>query len=129
MRFRLHTLIDVTETGARRNDNGDSYRQQQNWMTLIQTLGLRANPFILKSTVETQGTKKLGFGTDHRGSQRVWTVEFDIEREQGLDVESLKADFDLVPVITGLSETAKLKKDVFQTQNPEDTNIVFEVLE
>ena len=129
MRFRLHTLIDITETGARRNENGDSYRQQQNWMTLIQTLGLRANPFIVKSTVETQGAKKLGFGTDFRGSHRVWTVDFDIEREQGLDIESLKTDFDLVPVITGLTETAKLKKDVFQTQNLEDINIVFELLE
>lgn len=129
MRFRLHTLIDITETGARRNENGDSYRQQQNWMTLIQTLGLRANPFILKSGAETRGAKNLGFGTDFRGSQKIWTVDFDIEREQGLDIEALKTDFDLVPVITGLTETVKLKKDVFQTQSEENTNIVFEVLE
>jgi hypothetical protein len=126
MRFRLHTLIDITETGARRHEDGDAYKQQQNWMTTLQTLGLRANPHIIKCEFGMKGAKKLGFGSEFKGTQRIWTVDFEIERENGLDIKMLQRDFDFVPVITNLNESAKFKKDIFQTSNLEYTNIVFE---
>ena len=38
----------------------------------------------------------------------------------------LKDDFDLVPVITNLNETANIHNSIFCTKNPNDSNIIFE---
>jgi hypothetical protein len=37
----------------------------------------------------------------------------------------LEDDFDLVPVITGLSETAELKQAAFRTKDTRERNILF----
>ena len=46
MRFIIHTLVDITETGSRRGEDPKQYRQQQNFLTVMQTIGLRVNPDI-----------------------------------------------------------------------------------
>src|SRR6056297_3105349 len=125
MRFKLQTLVDITETGARRTDETKKYRQQQNWMTLLQTLGLRSNPIITKQTFESKGAKSTGFGTDYKGSQRVWTVEFEIEREGSLSLDMLIEDFEFVPIIVGLDETVEFEKSIFSTRDPKSINITF----
>ena len=62
-------------------------------------------------------------------SQNVWTFEFSIEYEGGLNVDMLKDDFDLVPFINGLTETAKFPVTVFRSKDSKLTNIIFEQLD
>lgn len=124
-RYKLHTLIDITETHARRGDDPKAYKQQQNWMTLIQTLGLRCNPIVTHQESESTGVAKYNFGTKHKGKQQVWTVYFDFEHADDNDLEFLNQDFDLVPIATDLDETVKLENAIFQTKSSELCNIVF----
>jgi len=125
-RYKLHTLIDITETHARRGEGPKEYKQQQNWMTLIQTLGLRCNPIVTHQECEYVGVSKFGFGTKYKGRQQVWTVFFDFEHADDDDIDLLSNDFDLIPVASDLDETIKLKSAIFQTKDNELRNIVFD---
>lgn len=124
-RYKLHTLIDITETHARRGEDPRAYKQQQNWMTLIQTLGLRCNPIVTHTECENDSIAKYKFGTKYKGKQQVWTVYFDFEHASDDDVDLLNQDFDLVPVSDQLDETVKLDSAIFQTKSTEFRNIVF----
>lgn len=128
MRFTAKTLIDITETNARKIDDPFGYRQQQNWMTFIQTSSLRVNVYPVTSKNEiVTSLSNLGFGSNFRGKHRVWTVEFDIEYEGGLELTMLEEDFDLVPIIIDLNETAEINNSVFRTRDSKERNIVFEL--
>jgi hypothetical protein len=123
MKFELYTLVDITRTNARRGEDIKLYRQQQNYLTAINTIGLRANPTINKyPQIVTQHPK---FGTEYKGKQKVWKLVFDIEFEDATNVEFMKNDFNLVPVITDLDETAIIKDNVFLSQDKQHFNIVF----
>jgi hypothetical protein len=124
MKFTLHTLIDVTETGARRGQDPFEYKQQANYMTLYQTIGLRTNATNFKVSSEERSAGTLGFG--YKGKQKVWTVEFDVEAEASTSVEIMESDFDLVPVIKGLTETVDIDPACFRTKKSDNCNIVFE---
>lgn len=127
MRFRVYTLVDITETGARRGDDPKSAQQQQNFLTVLQTIGLRVNPTYNKSPQTTKDLPtKLGLGKAYKGTQIIWQFDFEIEYEDALSIDMLTNDFDLIPIIDGLSETIKFKNSVFITRDPEYTNIVFE---
>ena len=123
MRFQLKTLVDITPTHARRTEDSYMYKQHQNYMTMLNTLGLRSNPVSVVVTSTEEDTKE--FGKEFTGKHTVWTVEFEIEREGGVDLELLTADYNLVPFINNLSETATFKKPIFQTANSRYNNIVF----
>lgn len=123
MQFNIKTLVDVTETNARRGD-GNLYKQHQNFMTLLQTIGIRANPSNIKVTNEKQPITGLGFGTKFKGSHKVWTVTFEIEYG-ATQTGFLETDFDLVPVNINLDETAKFEKGIFFTKDKQFTNIIF----
>ena len=69
--------------------------------------------------------KLLGFGSNFKGVHTYWEFEFEIEYEGGLDTEMLVSDFNLVPVITGLNETAKINISVFDTKDAKRKNILF----
>lgn len=126
MKFRVHTLVDITESGARRGEDAHEVSQQQNFLTFLQTLGLRANPTVTTSPISVKGgAKRYGFGDKYKGTHRIWTFDFDVEFEGGLSVEMLQEDFDLVPVITNLNETAKNEDGVFRSKSAYDNNIVF----
>jgi hypothetical protein len=128
MRFRLYTLVDITETRARRGDDPKAARQQQNFLTVLQTIGLRVNPTYNKSPQIIEDTpSRLGLGKNYKNKQRVWQFDFEIEYEAALDLDILNSDFDLIPIIDGLNETAKFDNSVFLTQNPLKSNIIFEV--
>ena len=44
MIFRLQTLIDITETGTRRQSQDKfAYKQEANFQTVLQTIGMRVN--------------------------------------------------------------------------------------
>jgi hypothetical protein len=129
MDYKLYTLVDITHTGQYRPEpNKESARfKEQNYNTIIQTLGLRSNIEIIKQpdVIEVRG-RLVGFDTDNL--IRVW--RFDWRTEQDLystdddPVGFLKQDFHLVPYINGLDELMEQKYSVFTTVDP-GKNIVF----
>lgn len=130
MRFKIQTLVDVTETNARRGQDQKQLNQQANFNTLYNTVGLRSNPTQFSITSDVIDVTKLGFGSKFKGKHRVWTVEFIIEADKSTNVDFMISDFDLVPIITELDETANLEKGLFITSsNHGNTNIIFEQID
>jgi hypothetical protein len=127
MRFKLYTLIDISETGARRGDDPKQHRQQQNFLTVMQTIGLRVNPtYVSPPKVIKDLPNKYNLGQQYKSKQSIWEYSFEIEYEDALDIETLNSDFDLIPIILGLDETIKLENAVFMTKNANLANIYFE---
>jgi hypothetical protein len=124
MRFKLITLIDITRTDARRGDDPRDQRQQQNYLTALQTISLRANPTINSyPDMKETNVNKLGFGEIFRGKHRVWQLGFGFE-SQSHTLEWLKLDFDIVPIITGLDESIDTDTKVFLTNGSPVRNTV-----
>lgn len=125
MKFRMQTLIDITETGARRDEDETKYGQQCNYNTVIQTIGLRANPIPVAVHIAEHNVGNIGFGKSYKGKNRVWIFDFDIEHQDTVNIDTLCKDFDLIPVITGLDETIDINTSAFRTTDPEYKNTVF----
>ena len=130
MKFRLQTLVDITETQVRRQDSDKfAYKQEANFQTVIQTVGMRVNlEYTNSPSFEEITIGKLGFGDKYKGKQMLWTFEFDVAYEGALDLDMLNNDFDLIPIIVGLNETATLDKALFRT-TPGDRNVIFSIIE
>ncbi len=130
MRFQLLTLVDITRTNARRGDDLYLQKQQQNYLTALQTISLRANPIVNSPPVcEEKSIKGLGFGSNYSGKQRVWRLNFAFESDEQHNIDYLLNDFNYVPIINNLNETAEFKDSAFITQSNDSTNIVFSKLE
>lgn len=102
-------VTDLTSWNHSRN-------QQRNWETLLQILGLRAQPMDLVMPVCRNG---------------VWEFEFLIEAEDVYNVDGnilggLEQDCNGVPMVTGLTEHAGLGRIII-TQGT-DQNIWFSLL-
>jgi hypothetical protein len=121
MIYSLYTLVDITATGQYRSRNDLERLQQQNFDTVIQTIGLSGNvyyeapPQIIPADI---------FGA---GDQKCWHFEWRMEIEQlfeknGDQLYRLKDSFEYVPFITGLTETASFDKPMFKL----GTNIIFD---
>ena len=126
MNYKLYTLVDITHTLRPKTDI--ERWKEQNFQTVIQTLGIRANVTYTQTpvVVETKGNL-VGFDTDE--IIRVWRFDFVTDRDSlyesnGDAVGCLKQDFHLVPYISGLDELMDQKYAVFTTQNP-GKNIAF----
>ena len=128
MRFRLRTLIDITETGQHRGPDKLAADQQANFNSLIQVIGLRANPTPLVCNPVRGPITKLGFGSNYKGENSYWEFDFEIEYGE-TQIETLIEDFQMVPVITGLKETIQLEIPVFETKCSKKRNIVFEKID
>jgi len=126
MKFKLYTLADITPTGARRGA-GSPYHQEQNYMTAVQTIGIRTNPLEVNVTSEEKAITKLPFGSKYKGKQRVWCLEFDVDSNGAHSIEMLNEDFNLVPFNNELDETVKFDSSIFVTNSNELCNIFFEV--
>lgn len=125
MRFRLITLVDITKTGARRGDDPRKQKQQQNFLTALQTISLRSNPIVDQApTIKKQSVKGLGFGKDITGKHYVWSLDFEFESESH-SYDFLLNDFDLVPVISNLDETIVLDPSAFLTNSATSRNTIF----
>lgn len=125
MRFKLLTLMDITQTDARRGDDPRKQKQQQNFLTAMQTISMRSNPIVTsKPTVEETSVSKLGFGDVFKGKHKVWTLNFSFESESHA-LEWLREDFEMVPVITDLDETIKTDVRAFLTNGSPVRNTVF----
>jgi hypothetical protein len=130
MDYKLYTLVDITHTGQHRTEPGkEALRwKEQNFQTLLQTLGIRANVSFTNSPIATEVSGRIvGFDTDE--IIRVWRFDFNTDRDDlyesnGNPVGFLIEDFTLVPYIAGLDEKMEQRYAVF---NPEDPgkNIVF----
>ena len=126
MKFILKTLIDITETNARFQKQELSWKQQQNYLVVLNTIGLRCNPMPIYSPMveEVTGTS-VGFGTRYRTAHRVWTWQFEIPYGN-TSIDLLQQDFHMVPVITGLTETAPIQIQAFDCFDEKNLNIIFQ---
>ena len=119
-KFDIYTLVDITNTGAKRNEDGFAYKQHQNFLTLQQTIGLRVN--VIMDQDPQIVTKHPKF--DYEGAIKVWQVPVEVEYESALTIDMLNEDFQLVPFITGLTENVEFDKSVFVTKGKK-RNIIF----
>jgi hypothetical protein len=111
------TLIDITATGTVR---GESLQrdQQRNWETVLQVLGLKTQPIIIHYPTVwlNEELKYFEFGDFYEGTHSVWAWQFRGERDDFYNLDILEQDFDQVPIILGLEETARFMLPVFFTQ-------------
>lgn len=130
MRYKIYTLVDITRTGQYRNEPGMELAklQQQNFDTVVQTIGMRAN-----LAYTTPPKVKIDLPSNYKldGSElaNIWIFEWEVDKEDLFlhlndDVARLKEDFDLVPFISGLTETIKYSPAIFRP----GINISFEKL-
>ena len=132
MDYKLYTLVDITHTGQHRNEAGKEQLRykEQNFNTVLQTLGLRSNIWYDRGPQMLEvGGRLVGFDTDD--VIRVWRFDWRVEQpnvyeKDGDALSFLKQDFHLVPYISGLSEVMEQKYAVFNTADP-GANIVFHV--
>ena len=130
MEYKLYTLVDITHTGQHRNEPGkESLRwKEQNFQTVLQTLGIRANVVFVNGPISSEVAGRIvGFDTDD--IIRVWRFDFSTEREfvyesNGNPVGALVEDFMMVPYIAGLDEAMEQRYAVFNTEDP-GKNIAF----
>jgi hypothetical protein len=118
------TLVDVTQTGVTHANGTNEFErnQQRNWETVLQAIGLRAQPTIIDGPRAIEiNLKYVKFGELYEGVHKVWAWNFSVEADgvfcRGDDnLALLEQDFDKVPVITYLSETARFLLPIFYTQ-------------
>jgi len=125
--FQLSTLVDITATGVIRSLSGNDLRrnQQRNYETVLQILSLRTQPHIIslpESIIYTQNPiSEFGnmfgdiFKEDHH---RVWNLFFTADFPEAYanevsSVGNLLKDFEEIPIIVGLEETAKFMLPIF----------------
>jgi hypothetical protein len=120
--FSGYTLVDITETGITRDRNNQELErnQQRNWETVLQCIGLRAQPMHMVTKYETTDLDYYEFGEMYKGQHRVWSFAFTVEHENVFKKNQdqlyyLDQSFDQVPVITGLNETARFILPIFYT--------------
>ena len=123
MIIKIQTLIDITETGVRKGPDKLAVGQQTNWDTLVQVIGLRANPEPQQGDMKKVDIKEYSFGSKHKGKHNVWTYEFWLP-DGSASADNLLDDFNLVPYISNLNETIASNTHVFFTKNSEKCNII-----
>lgn len=121
--YTCATLVDITSTGVIRNtpDKELERNQQRNWETVLQCIGLRAQPQL----VDGPYVKEVNiddyniFGEMfHNTKQKVWIFSFGVEPVDVFLVDNdpvgqLDRDFSQVPIICGLEETARFMLPIF----------------
>ena len=122
--FTLITLVDITCTGVTKNLPEQEFlrNQQRNWESVLQVIGLRAQPIIVNdpySEIIPEDVVSSIFGEMHHGKdQRVWCANFSVEHRDVFKIDEdqlgfLKNDFNQVPIICGLNETARFILPIF----------------
>lgn len=124
--INCYTLIDITCTGVVRYGLDESSKkkrkQQSNYETLLQVLGLRTQPMIVEEPklIQNANLREYSFGDEYTGTQNVWVFKFSVEYvdvylNNGDPVGALVRDLNQVPIISGLDETVKLPLPIFST--------------
>jgi len=120
MIYSLYTLVDITATGQYKSRNDLERLQQQNFDTVIQTIGLVGNVYY------THAPRIIPADIFGNSEQRCWYFEWNMEIEHLFEIDGdelarLKDLFDYVPVITNLTETAPINPAFFKLGQ----NIIF----
>jgi hypothetical protein len=118
--YTCYTLFDITRTDAVHNKDHSmneqewemKRNQQRHWDTMLQVISMRSLPVMLGEATSDMMSHH-DFGTQHEGDQRVWQLRFGVESKdvfrKGADpVALLFEDSSMVPLSTGLTETANL---------------------
>lgn len=114
------TLIDITNTGVKHGDS-EQRDQQRNWETVLQVLSLKTQPHITDGPekIEDIDLKYTGiksyFGEFYEGTHTIWGFRFYSDNEEVYTLDQLYEDFEQVPVILGLSETARFMLPIFHS--------------
>lgn len=115
------TLLDITATGVTRGDSKER-NQQRNWESVLQVLGLKTQPIIWETPERIEGIElsdnsvvKSYFGEFYQGTQTIWGFRFSSETDDVYTLNSLYEDFEQVPVILGLDETARFILPIFHS--------------
>jgi len=122
--------VDITKTSQYRNEPGRELArlQQQNFDTVIQTIGMRANlSYLNPPKVKIDVPEKYNMIGDELSN--IWVFDWEVDKEDLFlydddDLYRLKEDFDLVPYISGLTETVKKEPAIFRPGE----NISFEIV-
>jgi hypothetical protein len=130
MQYKLYTTVDITNTGQYRTEPGKEHLRwkEQNFQTVLQTLGIRANIiFTEKPVVSEMRGSLVGFNTDE--IVRVWRFDFNTEREFLFEKDNnpiglMLEDFEGIPYISGLDECMEQNYNVFVTDGAA-RNIIF----
>lgn len=134
MDYIVYTTVDITSTGQYRSNAGNQLDRwkEQNFQTVLQTIGIRGNINFdkLPRMISISGTV-LGFAV--LDIIRVWQFEFKTERDHLFlsdndPVGLLLDDFEAVPYISGLDECMDQNYDIFVTNGPV-RNIIFKLRE
>lgn len=119
MIYQLYTTVDITETRLYHGYNELGKHQQQNFDTIIQTLGLCGNvyfevgPYVIP----------LGKFNDKRCWYFEWTMEIDdLFKRNDNPIHILPELFKFVPFIPNLTETDKFETPLFKPNE----NIIFD---
>ena len=117
------SLVDITATGVIRGnaDNQLDRNQQRNWETLLQCIGLRTQPQHIQEPTKSviSDLSLLKFGDFYQGQdQAIWTWSWAVEAPEVYDLPNkpmggLLQDLEQVPIITGLTETARFMLPIF----------------
>jgi hypothetical protein len=117
--FRGFSLVDITATGVIRDqdlDNSLQRNQQRNWETLLQCIGLRTQPqniYSLQKFQNHEESRQYHFGDLYTGEHR-YGPGHGPQNEKvcmtlpGKPTAGLLQDLEQVPIITGLTETARI---------------------
>lgn len=111
----MTTLVDITDTGVIKGESLER-DQMRNWQSVLQVLGLRTQVNVIAGpeVFLLEDVEGLEFGEDYRGKHHVWAVRFcEMDNNNIYSVESLREDFNEVPVIVGLEETARFMLPIF----------------
>lgn len=116
-RYKIITLIDITRTGATKN-NGSQFQlnQQHNFNSLRQAIELRSNVYWYNDPIKLNGQ----LPNNIEGKSIYWTWEFDVERDEiFLDnnnpVKLLLDDLNGVPIIPDLENNSDISPAAIQT--------------
>lgn len=116
-RYKIITLIDITRTGATKN-NGTQFQvsQQHNFNSLRQAIELRSNVQWQTDPLKLNG--QLPDNID--GKSVYWTWEFEVERDEVFlhennHVKLLLDDLNGVPIIPDLENNIEITPAAIQT--------------
>ena len=124
--FICYTLVDITDTRVSDPARALPYQQFQNLNTLIQCVGLRAQPFAI--AIERRLQQDLsgyGFGSDYQGQHDVWVLSWSTEKSGYVSVDNLTHDSEGLPIHTRLEETASLPTQMLEPKDSARLNTYF----
>lgn len=124
--FTCYTLIDISDTGTYDPTSGQAYEQAQNLNALLQAISLGSQPILTSvEKLTAADMDDFEFGSDFTGTHNMWVLRFANERVGSITVNTLVRDIDGLPVYDDLDETATFDSNVFETNDPTQTNIYF----